>query len=77
MSIRDVVRFCYDTDTIVLRIIIGIGWIRLESYEYRQYSITIYQCILGNTARKLGMKYELVKNTLKAFTNPIRIKGNS
>ena len=34
MSIRDVLRFCYDTDTTELRILGGFGWIRLGLYEY-------------------------------------------
>ena len=33
--------------------------------------------VLENTARKLGMNYELVKNTQKASTNHVRIKVNS
>ena len=77
MSIRGVLRFCNDTDTVVLRMFGGIGLIRLESHEYLQDSITIYKSILGNTAQRLGMNYELVKNTLKAYTNHVRIKGNS
>ena len=76
VSIRDVLRFCNEKDTIVLRMFGGIGWIRLESHECWQDSITIYKNILGNTARRLGINYELVKNTSKACEciNPERIK---
>ena len=77
MSIRDVLRFCNNTDTKVLRMFGAIGWIRLESQEHWQDSITIYKSVLENTARKLGMNYELVKNTPKASTNHVRIIGNS
>ena len=69
MSICYVIRFHgNDTDTIALRMFGGIGWIRLESHEYWQDPITIYsyKYVLGNTARKLGMNYETVKNTPKA-----------
>ena len=34
MSIRDVLRFCYDTDTTEIRMFGGFGWIRLGLYEY-------------------------------------------
>ena len=45
MSIPDVLRFCNDTDTIVLRMFGGIGLIRLELHEYWQDSITIQEYI--------------------------------
>ena len=61
--------YVYVTTQIVLRMFSRIGWIRLESHEYWQDSI-IYNNIFGNTARKLGMNYELVKNVPKAWTNP-------
>ena len=34
MSVRDVLRFFYDTDTTELRMFGGFGWIRLGLYEY-------------------------------------------
>ena len=34
MSIRDVLRFCYDTDKTELRMFGGFGWIQLGLYEY-------------------------------------------
>ena len=76
MSICNTIRFCYDTDTIVLRMFSGIGWIQLESHIYWQDSITIYKYVFGNTAQKLGINYVTLKNTPKACTNPIRIKAN-
>ena len=76
VSIRDALQFCNNRDTIVLRMFGGIGWIRHESHEYWQDSITIHKSIQGNTARKLGMNYDSVKKTPKACKNQIQMKGN-
>ena len=75
MSICDVIRFCYDTDAIALRMFGSIGWIALESHEYVKIPLRFYKYVLGNSARKLGMNYETIKNTLKACMNPVRIKA--
>ena len=68
--IRDVLRFRNDAGTIVLRIIVGFDWIRLESHEYCQECTTIYKNLLRNTARMLEISYESVKN----IPNLVRIK---
>ena len=57
----------------MLRTFGKISWIRLELHNYRQDTIRVCKKILGNTAGKLGMNYELVKNTRKACINPVRI----
>ena len=78
MSICYVKQFCYYTDTIALQMFGGISWIQLESQEYWQDFILIYKVdLLGNTAQKLRMNYEAVKNTQKACTNHVRIKAYS
>ena len=62
MSIRDVLRYCNDTDTIALRL--------LESHEYAKIPsrfTQIYSEIL----------HESAKNTPKASANHVRIKGKS
>ena len=55
MSIRDVLRFCYNTDTTELRLF---GWIRLGLYEYGKIQLRY---------RKLywEIRHESVKNTTK------------
>ena len=59
MSIRDVLRFCYDTDsTIELRMFGGFGWIRLELYEYGKIVLR-YTKLYGE------IRHESVKNTPK------------
>ena len=55
VSIRDVLRYCNDTDTIALRLFGGIGCIRLESHEYANVSsrfTRIYSEILHESVRK-------------------------
>ena len=66
MSIRDVLRYCNDTDTISL---MTVQWDRLESHEYAKITspfTRIYSEILHKT----------VTNTSKASMSHVRIKGN-
>ena len=58
MSIRDVLRFCYDTDTTELRIFGGFGWIRLGLYEYGKIQSRY-------TKLYWEIRHESVKNTPK------------
>ena len=67
MSILDVLRYCNDTDKIALRLLGGVGCIRLESHEYCQDYITIYRKnIVGNTAR---ISQEYVESKNESCTN--------
>ena len=68
--IRDVLRIRNDAGTIVLRIVVGFDWIRLELHEYCQACTTIYNNLLRNTGRMLEISYESIKN----IPNPVRIK---
>ena len=71
MSISDVLRFCYDTDTTELRMFDGFGWIRLGLYEYGKIQ-------LRYTKMNREIRHESVKNTpTEASTNQVRIKGIS
>ena len=63
MSIRDVLRFCYDRVT-------NVRQIRLGLYEYGKIQ-------LRYTKVYWRIRHESVKDTPKASTNQIRIKGNS
>ena len=47
----------------------GFGWIRLGLYEYGKIQ-------LRYTKMFWEIRHESVKNTLKEFTNQVRIKGN-
>ena len=68
--IRDVLRIRNDAGTIVLRIVVGFDWIRLELHEYCQACTTICKNLLRNTGRMLEISYESIKN----IPNPVRIK---
>ena len=56
MSIRDVLRFCYDTDTTELRMFGEFGWIRLGLYEHGKIQ-------LRYTKLYWEIRHESVKNT--------------
>ena len=58
MSIRDVLRFCYNTDTTELRMFGEFGWIRLGFNEYGKIQLR-YKYVLGE------IRHESVKNTPK------------
>ena len=63
MSIRDVLRFCYNTDTTELRLFGGFGWIRLGLYVYMvRFSYDIQKCMgkydTKNTLKHLRIIYE-------------------
>ena len=58
MSIRDVLRFCYDTDTTELRMFGGFGWIRLGLYEHGKIQ-------LRYTKMYWDIRHESVKNIPK------------
>ena len=58
MSIRDVLRFCYDTDTTEFGLFGGLGWIRLGLYEYGRIQ-------LRYTKMYWEIRHELVKNKPK------------
>ena len=58
MSIRDVLRFCYDTDTTELRMFGRFDWIRLELYEYGKIQ-------LRYTMLYWEIRHESVTNTPK------------
>ena len=58
MTIRDVLRFCYDKDTTELRMFGGFAWIRLGLYEYGKIQ-------LRYTKLYWEIRHESVKNTPK------------
>ena len=58
MSIRDVLRFCYDTDTTELRMFGGFGLIRLGLYECGKIQ-------LRYTKMYWEIRHESIKNTPK------------
>ena len=74
MSIRDVLRLCYDTDTTELRMFGGIGWIRLVLYEYVQIQ-------LRYTKMYREIRHESVKKTPKPlriiYESGTNVKANS
>ena len=70
MSIRDVLRFCYDTDTTELRMFGGFGRIRLGLYEYGKIQ-------LRYKSMYCEIRHESVKDTPKASTNHLRIRYES
>ena len=73
MSIRDVLRFCYDTDTTELRMFGGFGWIRLGLYEYGKV-----QSQYTNRIGKYGTnRLRIHRSVYESSTNQVRIKGNS
>ena len=65
MSILDVLRFCYDTDTVELRMFSGFGCIRLGLYKYgkmqllytKKYSEIGHESV-KNTPKRLRIRYE-------------------
>ena len=69
MSTRDVIRFCYDTDTAELRMLGVFGWVRRCLVEYGKIQ-------LRYTKMYWEIRDESVKNTPKSSTNHLR-KGNS
>ena len=72
MAIRDVLRYCNDTDTIALRLFGGIGCTRLELHEFAKIQSQFFTRITD-----IGkILHESVKNMPKASTIHVRIKGN-
>ena len=62
MSIRDVLRFCYDTDTTELRLLGGFGWIWLGLYEHGKIQL-----------RYIKMYLEIWHESVKSTPKHLRI----
>ena len=75
MSQSDGIRFCYDRYNSITNV--QRYWLDSDPIEQiLASSIKIYKYVLDNTAQKLKMNYETVKNTPKACMNPVQIKAN-
>ena len=62
----EVLRFSYETGKKQLRILAGFGWIRPEPPRYCAEFTTMCNSIFKNTAIRLRINNELVKNTPNA-----------
>ena len=69
MSIRDVLQFCYDTDTTELRMFGGFGWIRLGLYDMVRFSYDIQKCIGKYGMNRLRIHRKHLRIIYESSTN--------
>ena len=62
MSILDVLRFMYDTDTTELRMFGGFGWIRLGLYECGKIQLRSMYESTTNQVRIKGNSWQFLTN---------------